>query len=248
MTISETPDAGPQTKHLSVIVGLGPILAPDYLGSKKDKVGVIPVIDVRGLLGGRVYISDLNGLGLNLVDTGSFRAGLNAGPASGRKSSVDPHLKGLPDIGDAAAIGGFMAYWRGPLAFQANITRRVGSHPGTAAAVGTAYSVAPLPNLQLNFSTSVTWADASLQKTFFGISPAASARATAVGNPLPAYAPGAGAVNIAATATAVYLLGNHWGVVARVGLVDLIGNSVRDSPLTQRAFQPNVAFGVLYIF
>jgi outer membrane scaffolding protein for murein synthesis (MipA/OmpV family) len=248
MTVSETPDAGPQSKHLSVVLGVAPIVGPDYAGSKTDKVGVIPYIDVRGLLGGRVYISDLQGLGLNLVDTGSFRAGLNLGPASGRKSRVDPHLKGLPDIGDATSIGGFMAYWRGPFAVQANIGQRVGSHPGTAVTLGAAYSVAPLPNLQLNFSTSVTWADARLQNTFFGISPAASASATAVGNPLSAYAPGAGPVNAALTATAVYLLGNHWGLVTRVGLEDLIGNAVRDSPLTQRNFQPNIAIGVLYIF
>src|SRR5690349_15768121 len=32
MTISETPDAGPQVKHRSVVVGLGPIIAPAYLG------------------------------------------------------------------------------------------------------------------------------------------------------------------------------------------------------------------------
>jgi outer membrane scaffolding protein for murein synthesis (MipA/OmpV family) len=248
MTISETPDAGPQSKHRSVVLGLGAIVGPDYLGSKTDKVGAIPVIDVRGLWGGRLYISDLAGLGLNLVDTGSFRAGLNLGPANGRKSSIDSHLKGLPDISDATSIGGFMAYWRGPLAFQATIAQRVGPHPGRAATLGAAYSVAPVPNLQLNFSTSLTWADASLQNTIFGISPAAAARAAAVGNPLPAYTPGAGAVNIAGTASAVYLLGAHWGVVTRVGLVELVGNSVRDSPLTQRAFQPNVAVGVLYVF
>lgn len=248
MTISETPDAGPQSKHLSVVVGLGPIVGPAYLGSKKDKVGVIPYVDVRGLLDGRLYITDLGGLGLNLLDTGSFRAGLNLGPADGRKSNVDAHLKGLPDIGEAASVGAFMAYWINPFAVQATVARRVGSHPGTAGSVAASYAITPVPSLQLNVSTSLTWADASTQNTFFGISPGAASRAAAVGNPLPPYTPGAGLVNVSTTFSAVYLLGDHWGVVGRVGLVHLLGDPVRDSPLTQRTFQPNFTLGALYIF
>jgi MipA family protein len=248
MTISETPDAGPQSKRLSVVVGLGASVGSAYTGSEVIKAAPIPYVDVRGVLGGRVYISDVNGLGLNLVDTGSFRAGLNASEAGGRKSSLAAHLRGLPDIGEAASIGGFMAYWSKSFAFQATLARRVGSHPGTAASLGATYSVAPLPNLQLTASTSVSWADASSLKTFFGISPAEAAHTAAAGNPLPPYTPGAGVFDVAATFAAVYMLGDHWGLVGRVGLVDLIGNSVHDSPLTQRAFQPNAQIGVLYVF
>jgi outer membrane protein len=195
-----------------------------------------------------MYISDISGLGLNLVDTGSFRAGLNLSDAAGRKSSVDAHLRGLPDIGEAASIGGFMSYWSEPFAFQATLARRVGSHPGTAASLGTTYSVSPLPNLQLTASTSVSWADASSLNTFFGITPAQAAHTAAVGNPLPPYTPRGGVFNVSATFAAVYMLGDHWGLVGRVGLVDLIGNSINDSPLTQRSFQPNAQIGVLYVF
>jgi MipA family protein len=248
MIISETPDAGPQSKRLSVVVGLGASAGPVYAGSEVTRVAPIPYVDVRGLLGGRLYISDVSGLGLNLVDTGSFRAGLNVSDAAGRKSSVAAHLRGLPDIGEAASIGGFMAYWSTPFAFQAIVARRVGSHPGTAASLGTTYSVSPVPNLQLTFSTSVSWADASSLNTFFGISPAAAAHTAAIGNPLPPYTPRSGVFNVSATFAAVYMLGDHWGLVGRVGLVDLIGNSVNDSPLTQRSFQPNAQIGVLYVF
>jgi outer membrane scaffolding protein for murein synthesis (MipA/OmpV family) len=248
MIISETPDAGPQSKRLSVVVGLGASVGPVYAGSEVTRVAPIPYVDVRGLLGGRLYISDVNGLGLNLVDTGSFRAGLNVGDAAGRKSNVAAHLRGLPDIGEAASIGGFVAYWSKPFAFQATLAHRVGSHPGTAASLGSTYSVSPLPNLQLTFSTSVSWANASSLNTFFGISPAAAAHTVAIGNPLPPYTARSGLFNVSATFAAVYMLGDHWGLVGRVGLVDLIGNSVNDSPLTQRSFQPNAQIGILYVF
>lgn len=248
MIISETPDAGPQSKRPSVVVGLGASVGPAYGGSEVTRVAPIPYVDVRGLLGGRLYISDVNGLGLNVVDTGAFRAGFNLNDAAGRKSSVDAHLRGLPDIGDAASIGGYMAYWSKPFAFQATVARRVGPHPGTAASLGTTYSVSPLPNLQLTASTSVDWADARSLNTFFGISPAEAAHTAAVGNPLPAYTPRSGVFAVSATFAAVYMLSDHWGLVGRVGLVDLIGNSVNDSPLTQRSFQPNAQIGVLYVF
>ena len=248
MIISETPDAGPQSKRLSVVVGLGASVGPVYGGSEVTRVAPIPYVDVRGLLGGRLYISDVSGLGLNLVDTGSFRAGLNVSDAAGRKSSVDARLRGLPDIGEAVSVGGFMAYWSQPFAFQATVARRVGSHPGTAASLGTTFSVSPLPGLQLTVSTSVSWADAGSLNTFFGISPADAAHTAAVGNPLPPYTPRSGVFNVSATFAAVYMLGDHWGLVGRVGLVDLIGNSVNDSPLTKRSFQPNAQIGLLYVF
>jgi outer membrane protein len=248
MTISETPDAGPQSKRVSVVVGLGASVGPAYAGSDVTKVSPLPYVDVRGLLDGRLYISDVSGLGLNLVDTGSFRAGLNTNVAGGRDSSSDAHLRGLPGIDKATSIGGFMAYRSEPFAFQATVARRVGSHPGTAASLGTTYSVSPLPNFQLTASTSVNWADASSLNTFFGISPEEAAHAAAVGNPLPPYSPRGGVFNVAATFAAVYMLGDHWGLVGRVGLVDLIGNSVNDSPLTQRSFQPNAQIGLLYVF
>jgi outer membrane protein len=246
--ISETPDAGPQSKRLSVVVGLGASVGPAYGGSEVTRVAPIPYVDVRGLLGGRLYISDVNGLGLNLVDTGSFRAGLNVGDAPGRKSNVDAHLRGLPDIGESASIGGFIAYWSKPVALQATLAHRVGSHPGTGVSLGTTYNISPLPSLQLSVGTSVSWVDASAVKTFFGISPAAAADAAAIGNPLPPYIPRSGAFNVAATFAAVHMLGDHLGLVGRVSLVDLIGNSINDSPLTRRSLQPNAQLGMLYAF
>jgi outer membrane scaffolding protein for murein synthesis (MipA/OmpV family) len=56
MIISETPDAGPQSKRLSVVVGLGASVGPAYAGSAVTRVAPIPYVDVRGLLGGCPYV------------------------------------------------------------------------------------------------------------------------------------------------------------------------------------------------
>jgi outer membrane scaffolding protein for murein synthesis (MipA/OmpV family) len=49
-------------------------------------------------------------------------------------------------------------------------------------------------------------------------------------------------------AAGVYQVGDHWGLVARIGFHDLLGTSVKDSPLTQRTFQPSFAVGAMYKF
>jgi hypothetical protein len=108
--------------------------------------------------------------------------------------------------------------------------------------------LAVAPDLHLSLSADLTWADSNYQRTFFGVTPAQAARATADGNALRAYAPRSGLSTVGLAGAGVYQLGGHWALVARVGLHDLIGPSGRDSPLTQRTFQPNFALGGLYKF
>jgi outer membrane scaffolding protein for murein synthesis (MipA/OmpV family) len=43
-------------------------------------------------------------------------------------------------------------------------------------------------------------------------------------------------------------MGRHWGLIGRLELQDLIGSQAKHSPLTQRTFQPGVAFGAAYQF
>src|SRR5262249_39395712 len=42
VVISGTPNAGPQSKHVSVVLGLGAGVAPAYAGSRKDNGSAIP--------------------------------------------------------------------------------------------------------------------------------------------------------------------------------------------------------------
>src|SRR5579864_2810402 len=50
-------------------------------------------------------------------------------------------------------------------------------------------------------------------------------------------------------AAGVSQISRHWGVFGRFSLTDLVGSSVRDSPLTQRTFTlSSFALGVAYSF
>jgi outer membrane protein len=248
MSISDTPDAGPLSRHFEAIVGLGALDSPVYPGSDKMKVSPYPYVDIQGLLGGRVYLSDLNGIGVYAVDSGPFRAGFGVNRSSSRTSSDDVHLKGLPDIGTTGEVKGFVAYTFGPFALEASVGRRLGANPGTQAQIAFGASAAPAPALHLTATLSIGWADASYQQLFFGITPQESVQATQAGNPLPAYVAKAGLTSANLVFGAVYQFGDHWGVVARAGISDLVGSSAKDSPLTRNSLGKSVAFGVAYMF
>jgi outer membrane protein len=248
LSISDTPDAEPHVNGISGVAGLGAIVSPAYDGSKKTRVSPYPYVDVHGFFNDRLYLSSVRGIGLNLLDLDHFRGGFALNYAGGRTSKDDSRLNGLPDIGGAAQVGGFLTYSIKPFALEMRVRRRLGSTAGTQVELGASVAAAPLPQFHLSLGAGLTWADASFQKTFFGVTAADAARATALGNPLTAYTPKSGLTTAGLTAAGVYQMGRHWGLIGRLELQDLIGSQAKHSPLTQRTFQPGVAFGAAYQF
>jgi outer membrane protein len=230
------------------VAGIAAMVSPAYEGSKKTKVSPFPYVDVHGFFNDRMYLSSVRGIGLNLLDLDHFRGGFALNYAGGRTSKDDPHLNGLPDIGGAAQVGGFLTYSLKPFALEARVRRRLGSTAGTQVELGVSAAAAPLPQLHVSVGANLSWADASFQKTFFGVTAAQAAQATALGNPLTPYTPKAGLSTAGLTGVGVYQLGRHWGLIGRIELQDLIGSQPKHSPLTQRTFQPSVAFGAAYQF
>jgi len=248
LSISDTPDAEPHVDGISGVAGLGAMVAPAYDGSKKTKTSPYPYVDVHGFFNDRMYLSSVRGIGVNLLDAKSFRGGLALNYAGGRTSKDDPHLNGLPDISGAAQVGGFLTYSLKPFALEMRVRRRLGSTAGTQVELGASLAAAPLPQFHLSLGAGLTWADASFQKTFFGVTAAQAAQATTLGNPLTSYTPKSGLTTAGVTAAGVYQVGKHWGLIGRLELQDLIGSQTKNSPLTQRTFQPGVAFGAAYQF
>jgi len=248
LSISDTPDAEPHVDGISGVAGLGAMVSPAYDGSKKTKTSPYPYVDVHGFFNDRMYLSSVRGIGVNLLDWESFRGGFALNYAGGRTSKDDPHLNGLPDISGAAQVGGFLTYSLKPFALEMRVRRRLGSTVGTQVELGASVAAAPLPQFHLSLGAGLTWADASFQKTFFGVTAAQADQAAAQGNPLTPYTPKSGLTTAGVTAAGVYQVGRHWGLIGRLELQDLIGSQAKKSPLTQRAFQPGVAFGAAYQF
>jgi MipA family protein len=249
ISLSDTPDAEPSVGgRTSIVIGGAARVAPVYEGSKTTKVSPFPYLDIHGLFHDRVFISDIRGLGINIIDAGAFRAGMAFNDRGGRTSSDSPRLRGLPDIGSAASVAGFMTYSVKPFAFEFKVQRELGSRPGTEAEVGASFAMAPNPRWHLSVGAQLNWHDSKFNQKYFGVTAAEAAQATAVGNSMTAYAPGSGVGTVGMTATSVYAMTEHWGFVTRLGLRDLIGSPAKDSPLTERTFGVDFAIGAIYKF
>jgi outer membrane protein len=249
ISLSDTPDAEPSVGgKTSIVIGAAARVAPVYEGSKTTKVSPFPYIDIHGLFHDRVFISDIRGLGINLIDTGVFRTGVAFNDRGGRTSSDSPRLRGLPDIGSAASVAGFMTYSLKPFAFEFKVQRELGSRPGTEAELGASFAMAPNPRWHVSVGTQINWHDSKFNQKYFGVTAAEAAQATALGNPMTAYVPGSGLGTVGMTATSVYAMTEHWGFVTRLGLRDLIGSPAKDSPLTERTVGADFAIGAIYKF
>jgi MipA family protein len=249
ISLSDTPDAEPSVGgKTSIVIGAAARVAPVYEGSKTTKVSPFPYIDIHGLFHDRVFISDIRGLGINIVEAGAFRAGVSFNDRGGRTSSDSPRLRGLPDIGSAASVAGFMTYSLKPFAFEFKVQRELGSQPGTEAELAASLAMAPSPRWHVSVGAQLNWHDAKFNQKYFGVTAAEAAQATTLGNAMIAYAPGSGLGTVGTTATSVYAMTEHWGFVTRLGLRDLIGSPAKNSPLTERAFGVDFAIGAIYKF
>jgi outer membrane protein len=249
ISLSDTPDAEPSVGgKTSIVVGLAAREAPVYDGSKKNKVSPFPYIDIHGLFHDRVFISDIRGIGVNIVDLGAFRAGMSFNYGGGRKSSDSPRLQGLPDISSAAAVSGFMTYSVKPFAFEVKVQRELGSQPGTEVQLGASVGMAPTPRWHASVGAQLNWHDSKFNQKYFGVTPAEAAQASASGNLLTAYDPKSSLGTVGMTATSVYAMTEHWGFVTRLGFRDLIGSAEKNSPLTERTFGVDFALGAIYKF
>jgi MipA family protein len=249
ISLSDTPDAEPSAGGLTTyVVGLAARVAPVYDGSKTTKVSPFPYVDIHGLWHDRLFVSDLRGLGINLFESGGFRAGTSLNYSGGRTSSDAPRLRGLPDISSAVSVAGFVTYTIKRFSFEAKVDREFGSQPSTVASVRATYLYVPTPRWHISAGVVANWNDSKYNEKFYGITPTEAAQATMQGNPLTPYHPGSGIGTVGLTATSVYALTEHWGIVTRFALRDVAGSAAKDSLLTDRANGVDFAMGAIFKF
>jgi len=249
ISLSDTPDAEPSGGGITTyVVGLAARVAPVYDGSKTTKVSPFPYVDIHGLWHDRLFVSDLRGLGINLFESGRFRAGTSVNYSAGRTSSDASRLRGLPDISMALSVAGFMTYTIKPFSFEAKVEHELGSQPSSVVSVRASYLYVPTPRWHISVGVVANWNDSKYNQKFYGITPAEAAQATAQGNPLTPYRPGSGIGTVGLTATSVYALTEHWGIVTRFALRDVAGSAAKDSPLTDRANGVDFGMGAIYKF
>lgn len=234
-------------EQTSVTLGAGARVSPDYEGARTMGVDPVPIVEIDGLFHGRLFLSTIDGVGVNLLSDGplTLKAGVNY--SGGRDSGDNDRLRGLDDIDAAAVLSAKLAYDLAPVIVTADFTHRFGTDSGSKLVLGAAYGFSPLPDLKLSFGGRIGLADGDYQDAFFGVSALEATRATARGNPITAYKADGGLHDVGLKLSGAYGLSAGWLLTGAVGATLLVGDAA-DSPLTERKLQPTAYLGLAYRF
>jgi outer membrane scaffolding protein for murein synthesis (MipA/OmpV family) len=218
--------------------GAGAIVAPAYPGASAMRAIPLPFVDVR--YGERFFANVTRGVGVNLIAERDRRFGLAFVPTFGRSEDADARLRGWGSIGAGAAARVFGEWMLGPMLLAGGVRREIGGSDGTLADAS-AMTFLPLSQrLFLTGGITLTWADASYNRAYFGVTPLQSS----IGSLSP-YAASAGFRDVALSLMARWQFDRHWGVQSLAGLGALLGDAA-SSPLTQRRLQPMAGAFIAY--
>ncbi|MDB5410566.1 MAG: structural protein MipA [Rhodospirillales bacterium] len=233
------PINGP-TPEWRGIVGGGTTIRPAYEGARRFILQPDVLFDVR--YRDTFFLSDGEGLGVNLVHGRTYRAGIALAYDLGRADDVDGHLRGLHNISPAPEAKLFGEFALLPVIITGAVRRGIGGHDGFIADFG-AYMPVPVgKSITVFLGPTVTLADSTYMKAYFGVTPSQAAA-----GPLPAYAPGGGLKSAGFGITAVDLITTTWFVEADLGFAELLGDAAR-SPVSLNDTQLSLGVHVGYRF
>lgn len=232
-----------------VTLGVGVIVAPEYLGAKKERFQLAPFVSYRNPNG--FYAGTHEGVGYTAkLDNFSLSAGV--GYRFGRTDSKENgsfkrgsnELKGMGDISDA-----FTARIKGGYKFDGGPTISLGTEMALSnRETGNTYTLGlNMPLLEsktdrLSLELGATYGDRKFNQSNFGVT---AAQSTASG--YKAFNTKAGFEQVAAGVNWNHMFDKNWSITTRAGLVSLVGDSA-DSPIVKKKTSGVVMTAVGYSF
>lgn len=256
-TIQAAQPRPPAPKAWVLTVGIAPIVAPAWQGSKDTALSIFP--DLRLNYKDSVFLSLPDGLGWNAVNRDGWKIGPLAKVRFVRQESNggtpflvaggSEALRGFGDVGVAGEFGGFAqkSFASGKLRLRAELRQGVGGHDGLIADTNLVY-FNRTADMKWLYSAGVraTWADSGFTNVYFGVSPEQSVAAG-----LPAFRTGSGLVSAGVSASLTRTLGRFGkdGAVTLFTSADRLGDVVADSTLIrERGDRNQVAVGLSYAY
>lgn len=214
--------AGPQ-QDWTVDVGAGLLFSQDSSGDTGRETKVVPYLAANWR--DRLYFSPFEGFGWNVVNTPTFRAGVQLRPRFGA-DDIEGLALDRPDVGADAAV---YAYQRlpGNIVVGARLSRDISDvSEGTEYQVSAGHQRRTRLGL-LNASVYVRGGDRRLADAYYGVSAAEAAV-----NGIDAYSPDGGLQGAGATALLVVPLSGSWAAGGLVNYERRLGD-IADSPLSR---------------
>lgn len=233
---SDVPQEAASDNHITI--GIGGAVLPEFQGSEDYFIQPIPVVDIKQ---GPFFLNLGDGLGINVIDSSNFRAGVSVTPVVGYDADKVP--EGIGKLGISAGARGFVSGTLGGVVGTLAVTAPfAGDADGLFVEGEIEYPVRVTDRLLIVPSISATWADKKYLGSYFGVN---AEQAAASG--LSEYHPSSGFQNVGATLSINYRLTDHISVVG-TAMVTRNLDRVMDSPFTERRWQPGGIVGVAYTF
>ncbi|HEX5182490.1 MAG TPA: MipA/OmpV family protein [Allosphingosinicella sp.] len=228
-----------------VTLGLTANAAPEFPGAGKLQLAPIPSIDLRRVGDPLPFEPPDQSVGVGLLGR---RDGFDFGPAAQIRLKREQEDVGAPvgEVGFTVEAGLFVQAWPIPnLRLRAEGRKGIGGHDGWLSDLSADLVLRDSGRTVFSVGPRLRLADGDFVRTYFGLSPAASARAG-----IPAYRPGGGLYSVGALASIVHQLSPIWGVTASAGCDRLVRGAAA-SPIVRRFGSPNqlsVSLGLTYTF
>ena len=217
------PAVAEEPSGVTVTLGLGAGIAPDYFGASTTSIGPTGVFSVRELVlpGGFGIGSDSAlptdpGFGAR----GAFRF------VSTRAASDNAELQGLDDIDFAVELGAGLFRITERSRVYAEVRRGFGGHEGWVAEAGLDAILRPTEQLVLTAGPRANWGDTEFVQTYYGVTSEEAARSM-----FSPFSPDGSLVSVGIELNARYDFQNGWGLHGTMGWRQLQGDAAR-SPIT----------------
>ncbi|WP_298191349.1 MipA/OmpV family protein [Novosphingobium sp.] len=254
-----TPQAAPQRPlgpppqpTWTLTVGMVPLVAPAWQGSRDYALSIFP--DIRVAYKDVAFASVQEGFGVNVINRDGWKIGPIARLRFGRRESTggspflvtggSTALRGFGNIGLAGEFGGFVQY--SPtrrLALRTELRQGTGGHEGLVAEPSIRFTDRAGP-FRYSLTARSTFASARYTQVYFGVTAQQAARAG-----LPAYQTGSGLVSAGLGGTLTRPLGKRGqhGALTLLAGYDRLGHVVADSTLIrQRGRRDQFTLGLAY--
>lgn len=252
------------TSPWEVSVGLGIARAPEYEGGKRAVSGLVPDLNIayRTQSWGTFGVgSKSRGVSWTILDKEAYSFGIALQGSTERVDNKDgtvytsgsKRLAGMGKIKSSAEVGVFGHYVLGvPLSLE--IVRGLGNgkvnatnfsvdgHKGTRVELGAEVPYEVTSALTLSVSPNLSLADGKYMQTYFGVSPAQSARSG-----FRPFTAKRGIKSAGVSFGANYKFSEHWSANAAVSFSQLRGDAAK-SPIVEKKLQSAVVAGVAYTF
>ncbi len=251
-SVAARPAGPPAPPTWVLTVGVAPIVAPAWQGSRDTAFSIFP--DIRLAYKDAVFASVQEGLGWNAINRDGWKIGPIARLRFGRRESTggspflvaggSDALRGFGNVGLAGEFGGFVQYSPDRrLALRTEVRQGTGGHEGLVAEPSLRFTDRA-GAFRYSLTARSTFASAKYTQVYFGVTPDQAARAG-----LTAYQTSGGLVSAGLGGTLTRPLGSRGqhGALTLLAGYDRLGNAAANSTLIrERGRRDQLSIGLAY--